>query len=249
MDLNGEAHKMNINKSRSHTRRKIAAIAAGALVVGIGATYTLASWTDSEWVWGGATGDAPGVGTETFNVQQNASSPFTAGTFDDFEANPGDALTFSTGALSLTPGDTIYAPVALRTEADSLAGTVQLKGAVPAYQPGTTTPVVVQDANGDLWRNIQVTVYTATGTTPPSACGPSFDSTGWDTIVAKAALGTNASATQSLQANAASTQHYCFALTLNTTLATGSSASNINELQDRTIAPAWEFYSESVTTP
>ena len=95
--------------SASTRRRKIAAIAAGALVVGVGATYTLATWNDSEWVWGGAN-NTPGVGTGEFEVQQNATSPFsdTGADWADRETNPGGGLTFSAGALSLSPGDTIY---------------------------------------------------------------------------------------------------------------------------------------------
>lgn len=225
--------------------RKIAAIAAGLLVIGVGATYTLATWNDSEWVWGGADGD-PGVGTNSFNVQQDAASPFTApGVFADFEANPGDELTFSAGALSLTPGDTIYAPVALRTASSSVAGTVELQGAVAANAPGTSTPVIVTDPDGDLWRNIQVSVYTTAGATPPSTCDANFAAAGWTQIVNGAPLGTVANAEQTLAAAAGSTQHYCFALTLNTALAPGSTATDINDLQGRTIAPAWQFAAES----
>lgn len=115
--------------ARSRQGRKIAALSAGLLVIGVGATYTLASWTDSEWVWGGAEGEA-GIGTSEFNVQQNTTLPFADGDDDenwvDRASNPGDELTFSTGALSLTPGDTIYAPVSLRSAAGSIAGTLTL---------------------------------------------------------------------------------------------------------------------------
>lgn len=213
--------------------RKIVAIAAGLLVIGVGATYTLASWNDSEWVWGGASGDA-GIGTSTFEVQQDASAPFTApGTWADFETNPGDELTFSIGALALSPGSTVYAPVALRTTADSVAGTVTLRGAVAA------SGVAVDDASGLLWDAVRVTVYTATGATPPNACAPGLDTAEWGTpLLSNATLGTAASTTQSLAAAAGSTQHYCVALTL--------PAGSPDTLQGRTIAPAWEFASESV---
>ncbi len=221
------------SRSSSGKTRKIAAIAAGLLVVGVGATYTLASWNDSEWVWGGASGD-PGIGTSTFKVQQDASSPFTApGTWADFATNPGDELTFSTGALALSPGATVYAPVALRTTLASVGGTVTLRGAVPA------AGIVVDDTGGDLWSAVRVTVYTATGATPPNACAPGLDTAEWGTpLLTSSTLGTAASTTQSLTAAAGSIQHYCFALTL--------PAGSPDTLQGRTIAPAWEFASESV---
>ena len=216
---------------RRRNTRKVAAVAAGILVVGIGATYTLASWNDSEWVWGGASGD-PNVGTSTFNVQQNTSSPYANTGWDDFETNPGDELTFTTGSLALTPGDTIYAPVALQTESGSVAGTVELQGAVPA------TGITVTDSGGNLWSAIRTTVYTATGATPPAACtAAGIANAGWSPIVTNAALGTDASATQPLSANAGSVQHYCFAITL--------PAGSPDTLQGRNIAPAWEFAATS----
>lgn len=228
---------MNTKKTSSATKRKIAAIAAGALVVGIGATYTLASWTDSEWVWGGASGNTPGVGTDIFEVQQDTSSAFANSAWDDRETNPGEALTFSAGQLSLSPGDTIYAPVALRTTAPSVEGTVTLRAAVAA------TGVAVNDASGALWNAIDVAVYTQKAATTPFTrlgnCDASVatDTTNWTQVTGIIDLSTAASVTQTLDAGATSVQHYCFVLTL----PTGSPDS----LQGRTIAPAWEFRSVS----
>lgn len=110
--------------------RKIAALTGGLLVVGIGATYTLASWNDSEWVWGGASG-GPGIGTSGFEIEQNTVASGAAVWVDE-ESNPGGALTFTPGALALSPGDSVYAPVSLRTKAGSLGGDVTLQGAVAA---------------------------------------------------------------------------------------------------------------------
>ena len=222
------------SSSRSSRRnRKIAAVAAGLLVVGVGATYTLASWNDSEWVWGGADGD-PGIGTSEFNVQQDATSPYAApGAFGDFESNPGDELTFSAGAVALTPGDSTYAPVALRTATDSISGDVVLQGAVPA------AGVTVADTGNLLWDAIRVDVYTSTGASPAGACDATgIAATGWLQIVADATLGTVANDTQSLDANAGSTQHYCFVLNLPDTPANQA-------LQGKSIAPAWEFAATS----
>src|SRR5690625_6765469 len=218
--------------------RKVAAIAAGIVVIGLGATYTLATWNDSEWVWGGAGGD-PGVGTSSFNVQQDASAPYAVtGYLGNFEANPGDVLTFSAGALELSPGDSVYAPVALRTEAGSEAGDVILQGAVAA------SGITVNDDDNYLWNAVRVSVYTAGGTTPPGTCDADFDVSDWGAaLVSDVALGTVASSAQSLAANAGSTQHYCFQISLPET-PTGD-FTDVNDLQGLTIAPAWEFAAES----
>lgn len=235
--MSNQSNQAPAQSSRSRKNRKIAAISAGALVVGLGAAYTLASWNDSEWVWGGADGD-PNVGTSNFEVNQNTSSPFSNDTTNwvDAETNPGGELTFSPGSLSLTPGDTIYAPVSLRTEADSVGADVALQGAVAA------AGITVTDPGQGLWNAIQTSVYTQNGaadSTPPACTAAGIGGTGWTQVLDTAALGTAASGPQSLAAEAGSTQHYCFALTL----PDGAS----DDLQGRTIAPAWEFRSESVS--
>lgn len=224
------------NQSSSRRGRKIAAIAAGALVVGLGATYTLATWNDSEWVWGGADG-GPGVGTGVFEVVQNTTAPFddTAGGWADREANPGGELTFTAGALSLSPGDTVYAPVALRTAEDSAGATVTLQSAVAA------SGVTVEDDLGALWNAITVSVYTeqvdAPAVNPANACDAASIADWGSPIAGVTSLTTAASASQTLAADEGSTQHYCFALTL--------PAGSPDSLQGRTIAPAWEFRSTS----
>lgn len=117
---------MTTHTTKSRRNRKVAAIAAGMLVVGVGATYTLASWTDSEWVWGGADG-TPGIGTSSFNIEQNTSASLADEEWTDAPTNSGGSLTFQLNPTGLTPGDSIYAPVALRAGADSVQGEVTLK--------------------------------------------------------------------------------------------------------------------------
>ncbi len=224
---------MNIKKTSSATKRKVAAIAAGALVVGIGATYTLASWTDSEWVWGGAAGGTPGVGTSSFEVEQSVDGGTT---WTNDLASPGGLLSFTTGALALTPGDTTYAPVSLRTQSGSVAGSTTLKAAVAnSAVTGTST---------DLWDAIRVTVYTSNAASAPACSSTNTSMTGWTSItgLANVILGTDAGAAQSLPAGtdaatAGAQQHYCFALTL--------PAGSPDTLQGAKIAPVWKFDSTS----
>lgn len=212
----------------SRRTRKIAAIAAGILVVGVGATYTLASWTDSEWVWGGASGvNEPGVGTGYFEVEQSTDGT----TWSDQESNPGGALNFTAAALALSPGDAVYAPVSLRTKVNSVAGDVTLQAAVPAVG------VTVADADGSLWDAVEVAVYTSAAATAPSCLAASFNSADWTAVAGVTSLDEVATATQSLGAAtttvAGAPQHYCFVLTL--------SGTADDTLMNRTIAPAWEF--------
>jgi len=232
---------MDTKKAQSTKTRKIAAISAGALVVGIGLTYTLASWNDSEWVWGGADG-LPGIGTETFNVQQNTTSPFDIADANwvDRETNPGDELTFSTGALALTPGDTVYAPVSLRTVEGSMAGDLDLQGAVAAE--GNPAP----QNDTALWDAVQVSVWTHSGNTPLD-CDATGVGSDWTQIVTNSSLDTSASQTQALDATEDAdtpgvAQNYCFAITLPESPA---GVDDIKDLQGLQISPAWEFQAES----
>lgn len=230
----------------SRTGRKIAAIAVGALVLGVGATYTLASWTDSEWVWGGATGGAPGIGTQMLEVEQSTDG---GGNWNDEENNPGGALNFTAAALELTPGDTVYAPVSLRTKINSIGGDVTLQKAVKA---GGITTV---DADDRLWNAVELSVYTSSAGTAPACEAGGFVVGDWTSVAGLSAvsLDTPATPTTGAQTLGAATaaaagapQHYCFVLHLPEDAQEQAEAEvpAIN-LMGRTIAPAWEFQAES----
>ncbi|TFD88924.1 SipW-dependent-type signal peptide-containing protein [Cryobacterium serini] len=223
------------NERRSDRKRtsrgKIMAILAGGAVLGLGSTATLAAWTDTEWVFGGSGNDA-GVGTSSFEVEQNVVAPFATTAFVQDETNPGQALTFGLDALSLTPGDSVYAPVALRTVANSVAGDLTLEPAVPA------AGVVVVDAGGNLWNDLTVRVWVS-GTA--FTCDASTVASASIVQIASGALGTSGgTAAQTLAAASANTQYYCFSVTLPEPI-NANAAREIAGLQGRTVAPAWEF--------
>ncbi|WP_254280989.1 acyl-CoA dehydrogenase [Frigoribacterium sp. VKM Ac-2836] len=222
---------------RSRRFRKVAALAAGgALVVG-GLGYTVAAWTDSEWVYAGDGAGGPGIGTGTFEVQQSVTSPYTAG-FADFEANPGQAMLFTPGAQTLSPGESVYAGVALRTTATTtVPADVQVRAAVPA------TGVAVADAGGTLFAAL--TVRVATVVVPATGAAPTCTAAAFTaptTIGTGPLASTGATGTQRLAAGSGTTQFYCFEVTLPQSAATAASST----LQGRTVAPAWEFASTSV---
>lgn len=114
----------------SRRTRVAALVAGGALVVG-GVGYTLASWTDTEWVFGGNGTGGPGIGTSTFEVEQNVTGDLASG-WTQAEDAPGQEMTFTPDAIALSPGDTTYASVTLRTTEQSIAGNVELLAAVSA---------------------------------------------------------------------------------------------------------------------
>ncbi|PZE86764.1 acyl-CoA dehydrogenase [Curtobacterium sp. MCBD17_032] len=216
-------------------RTKIFALATGgALVVG-GVGLTLAAWTDTEWVFGGNGAGGAGVGTSTFEVEQSvAGAPFTAG-WTQAEANPGQGMTFTADALALSPGEASYAAVALRTVSGSVAGSLRLESATPAA--GITTA----DTDEILWDALQVRVAT---TATSASCGAAtFNDPA--AVIASGPLGTaGAATTQALAANSGSAQAYCFEVSLPATPALPTGV-ELDALQGRTVAPAWEFTAES----
>ena len=95
---------MTTTKTRS---RKVKAILAGGIVLGVGAAVTLAAWTDNEWAEGT-------FGAGSFNVQGSTDGT----TFTDHESEGGAAaLTFDlNGGDNMSPGDTVAAPFVLRLD-------------------------------------------------------------------------------------------------------------------------------------
>lgn len=222
---------------RTRRRRKVMALAAGGIAVGVATMATLASWTDSEWVFGGGAG-GPGVGTSTFEVQQNRSTtpPAAGDAFEDFETNEtAGQLTFAVDPGAMTPGDTVYAPVALRTTTASIAGTVTLQEAVAS----TNSTHVAIDPSGLLWDNLTYSVRVTSDIAVAANCNAAGYASAGTVVVPDTGLGDAISpAAQPLAAEAGNVQYYCFALTLPNNATTQT-------LQGRTVFPAWEFAAES----
>lgn len=221
-------------------KRKIFALASAGIVLGIGATATLAAWNDNEWVVGGFNG-GDGIGASRFNVQQNTLLPITDATgfgtaWDDHqEQSEAGLLLFGLDALALTPGTTVYAPVALQTEANSIAGTVTLQGAVK--QTTTASP----DPDQLLWDTLTYSVRSSE-TAADCTDAASFAALGPETVAEGTALGAALTApaapTHALAATAGSTRYYCFAITL-------PDSPEAQGTQGMSVAPAWRFAAES----
>ncbi|WP_144721582.1 SipW-dependent-type signal peptide-containing protein [Agrococcus jejuensis] len=96
---------------RGARRRKIRAILAGGLVLGVGAAITLAAWSDSEYATGSFTAG-------TFNLE--GSTDGTA--YTDHASAPGAALTFTAPAANLSPGQSTATPFWVRLAANTTTG-------------------------------------------------------------------------------------------------------------------------------
>ena len=146
--------------------RKVKAILAGGLVLGLGAAITLAVWNDSEFVTGT-------FGAGHFNVQGSADGTTFA---DHTPIGSAATLSFSTGFNNLSPSQTVASPYVLHLDKDTTTGaTVSVNSATSS---GT--------AAGDLTYKI-VEVASVLGCTPAA--------TGTTTIVpAGTALSSVASA-------------------------------------------------------
>ncbi len=162
-DLSHESER----DDRSVRRRKVRALLAGGLVLGVGAAVTLAAWTDN--VFGQAEFSA-----SDWNIQGN----FDGTTWDEYDtAADAGTFTFSPGFDALVPDDLVTAPLSLRV-GDGSGGDfdadVTLQGAqLPASSP--------------LSEFLQYSVYTGV---PRAACVPDGDRAGGTRIVSDAPLDT-----------------------------------------------------------
>jgi predicted ribosomally synthesized peptide with SipW-like signal peptide len=206
--------------------RKIRALMAGGLVLGVGSAATLAAWTDTEWVWGGD-GTGNNLGTSSFEIEQNVwDGAGGTANWTNREVSPGGELTFAVDAADLTPGDTVYAPMQLRTAADSDGGDVTLDGAVNLLAPDVALfDALVYGARFDVGR----ADCTAVG----------FAANGTELVASGSSLATGSGATSfALVADGANTVgaevDVCFAVTLPDIPANQA-------LQGEEARPAWAF--------
>lgn len=242
--------------------RKALAISVSLAVIGFGSVATLASWNDQEWVFARLTGDSsdsddPGVGTSTFDIWQNRDITAPAGdealgTADagwfDLETNPGGALYFTAGRLALTPGDSIYAPVALQTKEDSVSGTLQLQ--TPEASVDAAHQAIHNDATDLLWNSLEYSVKVSGTQATPAAnyCSAATWNTFGTAVATDIPFNADRAAqalitpSQAVQADRGNTQYYCFKITLPEN---PSGVTDLNDLQGRIVIPAWHFLATS----
>ncbi|MGY1551866.1 SipW-dependent-type signal peptide-containing protein [Microbacterium sp. A588] len=177
---------------------RLRAVLAGALVLGVGGTATLAAWTDQEY----------------------ASAQITAGTFS-IVSRTAQAPTFA-------PHDTAANAVALPLNAANLypgqsrAAWIQITtvGTVPGSVQLTGVSAPVNDARGTALGNALSVRIIATTTTSGAAPSCTTATTGGVTYTG---IGTvPALPVQTLQANGANFVNYCVVVTLPANTPTGA---------------------------
>lgn len=90
--------------SRGSGSRRLRAVLAGGLVLGVGAAVTLAAWNDSEFAQGTFTAGA-------FTMEGSVDgTTFT----EHATAGAAASLPFTVNPTNLSPNDTVYAPFAVR---------------------------------------------------------------------------------------------------------------------------------------
>lgn len=115
--------------------RKIRALLAAGVVLGVGATATLAAWNDSEFVDGE-------FAAGSFNLEGSIDDSAYA---DHATAEDAAALAFTVNPTNLSPGDVVYAPYAVRLAAGTTTGgEVALEGVTNTGTVTNLTYALVQ---------------------------------------------------------------------------------------------------------
>lgn len=99
------------DKKQSTSSRRVRAILAGGLVLGVGATVTLAAWNDSEFARGTFT-------AATFDLEGSTTSG-TAGFGEHPAAGSAAALGFTVPFSNMSPASVVYAPFWVRLAANT----------------------------------------------------------------------------------------------------------------------------------
>lgn len=204
------------NRKRLRNRR-IKAILAGGLVFGVGATATVAAWTDTETANGS-------FAAGRFNIELSVDG--TAWT-----SNP--SMVFNAG--NMYPGSKVYAKVLVKTTSNTtMKGDVKVSGG-GIGSPGTGI------GNSLAYR--AVTQATTVGGMNGFTCGeasftgsPQYVLGGASRIPLK--TGVESGSTQSLSSAAASVQAYCFEVALPDTTP--------NDAQGSTANHTWTWKATSV---
>ncbi|MDQ0641891.1 SipW-dependent-type signal peptide-containing protein [Microbacterium murale] len=195
-----ESRRSRRTSRQSRRRRTFArarALLVGALVLGVGASATVAAWTDNEFA-------SSQITAGTFSiVSRTASAPTFAA--HDAAAN---AVTLPLNATNLYPGQSRSAWIQITT-AGSVPGTVQLTGVVAP----------TNGANGDTLRDsldVRIVPTTAAANTTPTC---DTGTTGGITYTGIGNVPTTLPA-QTLQANGTNVVNYCIIITVRADAAT-----------------------------
>lgn len=148
------------------TRRKILAVLAGGLVLGVGTAVTLAAWNDSEFARGTFTAG-------TFNLQGSAAGNVDANYSDHNSSGTAATLAFSVPVNNMAPGDIVYAGYWVRLAAGTTTGATLTADGTTADAAATSNSGHLSYAVYQLAPGATCNATTATGT--PIATGATLD--------------------------------------------------------------------------
>jgi predicted ribosomally synthesized peptide with SipW-like signal peptide len=183
--------------ARGSASRRLRAILAGGLVLGVGAAVTLAAWNDSEFAQGTFTAGA-------FNMEGTVDgSTWT----ENATAGSAATLPFTLTGSRLSPSDTTYSPFAIRLAAISTnAATVTM-----------TSASTTGDVTHLTYSVLVTTSFGCTSSTTGTVLVPAGTAVG--TVPASTTLALSPGVSPSAGAPA----YLCFRVTADSTLAQGQS--------------------------
>ena len=158
-----EVVPVEATEKRDNRAARVRALLAAGLVLGLGATITLAAWNDSEFVNGTFTaGTFNLVGSTDGSSFSNHATSGAAASLD-FTLNPTD----------LSPGDIVYAPFAVELDATTTSDAlVAVLNVAPTGTVSNLTYKLVQPAafecDSGTTGTVLVPALTALGTVPGS---------------------------------------------------------------------------------
>lgn len=137
-------------------------------MLGLGATGTLAAWTDSEFTFGV-------FNAGQFNIQGNESTatPVAEQWGDHYTAGSAASMQFSANFDLLAPGETVYAPFSVRIDPDkaSYDATVHIQSAVSTGDAGLMSKLSWKARTGIDPATCAGGTYTGGGPLVPSPDG------------------------------------------------------------------------------
>ena len=192
---------------KKQNQRKVLAVLAGGLVLGVGVAAVLAAWNDSEFATGTFTAG-------TFNLEGSSEGDVDANYSDHETAGSAATLSFSlpTGVVdSMAPGDSVYAGFWVRLAAGTTTGADLLADGTTADAAAGSNSEYLSYAVYQLAPGAICNEASATGT--PIATGATLDVQTGATTVALLE-GVNAS-------TAGTAVQLCFAVTADPDLEQG----------------------------
>lgn len=209
---------MSLPTRHGHRRKtpsaftRVRALLAGALVLGVGGTATLAAWTDEEY----ATAE---ISAGTFAMESRTTLAEDAWRQHSSE----EPAPLQLNAAGLFPGETRAAWIQIRTASESVPGVVALTGVTNG---GGGAPTV--NPAKALWEGLAAQIGVVEN---PDACTAAY--TGGTHVALGAVPTLEQLPAQQLPGGGAGVVTYCLVVTL--------SPNTANEAQGGSVAPTWEF--------